>query len=82
MIILFNITSEQDGEDTKQRTIKSPKVHDNAKIVAYLKEHWGEFCNYDKKEQTVYLCDNSILGQPAFVEFLKKYRVWIQPSLF
>jgi hypothetical protein len=80
---MANITKESEEiEDTKQRTIKEPKKHDSTKIVAYLKQHWGEYANYEKETKTVFLCDNSILGQPAFVELMKKYKFFIQPSLF
>lgn len=79
----MNIHKDLDGgENTKQRTIKEPKKHDSTKIVAYLKQHWGEYANYEKETKTVFLCDNSILGQPAFVELMKKYKFFIQPSLF
>lgn len=76
----MNITN--DFEDTRQTTIKEPKTHDSTKIVAFLKENWGELCNYDKVSKTIYLCDNSILGEPKFIELLKKWKVFIQPSLF
>ena len=76
----MNITHDQ--EDTREKTIKEPKKYDSTLIAAYIKKHWGELANYDKLEKTVYLCDNSILGQPAFIELLKKYKMFIQPSLF
>lgn len=76
----MNITEE--GKDTKQTTIKKPEQRDSTKIVKYLKEHFGELCNYDYESKTIYLCDNDVLGTPAFIELLKKYKVFIQPSLF
>ena len=79
MIIAFNITQEQ---DTKEKSIKTPKMHDSTKIAQYCKQHWGELVNWNKKEQTLYLCDNSIMGTPEFTELLKKWRIYIQPSLF
>lgn len=79
----MNLTKEsKELEDTREKSLKEVKVHDSTKIVKYLKENFGELCNYDKKEKIVYICDNSILGTPAFIEFLKKYKVFIQPSLF
>lgn len=78
----MNITNDFEEIDTREKTIKDPTTHDSTKIAKFLKENWGELCNYDKKYKTVYLCDNSILGQPKFIEFLTKYKVFIQPSLF
>lgn len=69
-------------EDGKQKSIKEPKNNDYKKISDYLKEHFGELCSYDKKEKIVYLCDNNILGTPEFIELLKKYKFYVQPSLF
>ncbi len=74
----MNITDEQ---DTREKSIKEPKVHDSTKIAKYCKENWGELVNWDKKEKTLYLCDNSILGTPEFIELLKRYKLFIQPSL-
>lgn len=71
-----------DFDETKEKTIREPKQHDSKKITAYLKQHFGEFATYDKKEKTVYLCDNSLLSESAFIEFLKKWKVFVQPSLF
>lgn len=76
----MNITHDMD--DTKQTTIKEPKSHDSTKIVKFLKEHFGELCNYDKQSKTVYLCDNSVLADAKFIEFLTKWKVFVQPSLF
>jgi hypothetical protein len=78
----MNLTKESEELDTREKTIKEPKTHDSTKIVKYLKENFGELCNYDKTTKTIYLCDNNVLAEPKFIEFLKKYRVYIQPSLF
>lgn len=79
---MANITKESEEFDTKEKTIREPKTHDSTKIVKYLKENFGEMCNYDKATKTVYLCDNNILADEKFTEFLKKWKVFIQPSLF
>jgi len=77
---MANITKE--GEDSREKTIKEPKTHNSTEITAYLKKNFGELVNYDKKEKTIYLCDNSLLGTKEFVELLKKWKVFVQPSLF
>lgn len=79
---MANITKEGEEIDTRQKSIKEPKSHDSTKIVKYLKDNFGELCNYDKSSKIVYICDNSILGDKKFIEFLTKYKVFIQPSLF
>lgn len=82
MIQLITITHDMDEEDTREKSFKTPTTHDTTKIAKFLKENWGELVNYDKKEKTVYLCDNSIMGDPKFVELLKTWKLFIQPSLF
>lgn len=79
---MANITKESEEIDTREKSIKEPKTLGSTEIVKYLKLHWGELCNYDKKEKTIYLCDNSILADPAFISLLKRWKVYVQPSLF
>lgn len=76
----MNITHEFDGIKYKPKnTISAESAKDIEKI---LYKHFKEDCTYNRKENTIYVCDNQHLNHTAFIEILSKYRVFIMPSLF
>lgn len=76
----MNITNEFD--DITYVTTDKLKLIDKREIEAILKENFGENCTYNRKENTIYVCDNQLIDHPAFIQILSKFKVYIQPSLF
>ncbi len=58
---------------------KKPKAPE---IKEYLRKHFKEECNYNATENTIYLCNNDIIAEEAFIDMLKKWKVFVQPSMF